>query len=283
MICSKRAAESSHPAIESAPVVRTALRALRSGEHLSDKLEIAARLAVYTAFPVGSLARRLGHPLPDPTRLLGEVTVRGPGGVFVCPPGPGAFFLGVAEAYEPRLSALLQERWGTVVDVGANIGFITVRAARAARRVIAIEPHPVRFRYLKRNVALNGLTNVLCINCAVGRAEGEIGLYDVDPTLGPRPLDVSTTPGRGKCYHVPLRTLDSLVQEADLVKIDVEGYEAEVLRGATDLLASGPRLVIEALGGPATVAGLLDDYSLEELDTHTYLAIGKVPAKHDTP
>lgn len=250
-----------------------AWRALRSGEHLSDKLGIAARLAVYTAFPVGSLARRLGHPLPDPTRLLGEVTVRGSAGIFVCPPGPGAFFLGVDEAYEPGLSALLRETKGTVVDVGANIGFITVRAARTASRVIAIEPHPTRFRYLERNVALNGLTNVTCMNCAVGAGEGELALYDVDPTLGPRPLDVSATPGRGRCHRVPLRTLDSLVEEANLVKIDVEGYEAEVLRGANNLLAGGPRLVIEALAGPATLADLLDGYSLRELDPHTYLAV----------
>ena len=271
-----------HPAVESAPVVRSAWRALRSGEHLSDKLGIAARLAIYTLFPVGSLARRLGHPLPDPTRLLGEVTVRGQAGVFVCPPGPGAFFLGVGEAYEPRLSAVLRETRGTVVDVGANVGFITVRAARVASQVIAIEPHPIRFRYLKRNVALNGLRNVTCINCAVGAAEGEIALYDVDPSLGPRPLDVSATPGRGRCYRVPLRALDSLVQEADLIKIDVEGYEAEVLRGATNLLAGRPRLVVEALAGPALVAELLDGYSLQELDAHTYLAI-ESPAKHDAP
>jgi FkbM family methyltransferase len=253
-------------------VVRTAWRALRSGEHLSDKLGIAARLAVYTAFPVGSLARRLGHPLPDPTRLLGEVTVRGAAGVFVCPSGPGAFFLGVHNTPKPRLSALLRETKGTVVDVGANIGFITVRAARSASRVIAIEPHPIRFRYLERNVALNGLHNVTCLNCAVGAAEGEVTLYDVDPTLGPRPLDVSATPGRGRCYRVPLRTVDSLVDEADLVKIDVEGYEAEVLRGAANLLARRPRLVIEALDGPAALAELLDGYSLSDLDSHTYLA-----------
>jgi FkbM family methyltransferase len=262
-----------HPSVESARAVRTAFRALRSGEHLSDKLRIAARLAVYTTFPVGSLARRLGHPLTDPTRFLGEVTVRGPAGVFVCPPGPGAFFLGVDEEYEPGLFALLRETKGTVVDVGANIGFIAVRAARTASRVIAIEPHPTRFRYLERNVALNGLSNVTCMNCAMGAAEGEIALYDLDPTLGPRPLDVSATPGRGRCYRVPLRTVDSLVEEADLLKIDVEGYEAEVLRGASNLLASGPRLVIEALAGPAMLADLLDGYSLQELDPHTYLAV----------
>ena len=128
-------------------------------------------------------------------------------------------------------------------------------------------------------MALNRLDNVTCLNCAVGAVEGEIALYDVDPTLGPRPLDVSATPGRGRCHRVPMRSLDSLVAEADLVKIDVEGYEAEVLRGASNLLARGPRLVIEAFAGSASLADLLDGYALSELDAHTYLAVrAAVPA-----
>ena len=76
-----------------------------------------------------------------------------------------------------------------------------------------------------------------------------------------------------------MRSLDSLVAEADLVKIDVEGYEAEVLRGASNLLARGPRLVIEAFAGSASLADLLDGYALSELDAHTYLAVrAAVPA-----
>jgi FkbM family methyltransferase len=253
-------------------VILTAWRAVRSGEKLADKLRIATRLMIYLAFPVGVLARRLGHPIPDPTRLLGEITVRGPTGRFAIPSGPGAEFLGVDRTFEPRLCALLENTDGTVVDVGASIGLVTVRAARTAARVIAIEPHPVRFRYLKRNVALNGLDNVSCINCAVGSREGEVVIYDIDPTLGPHPLHVSTRPGRGRRYRVSLHRLDALVEEADLVKVDVEGYEREVLRGAARLISRGTGFVIEAFDGPAELKPLLPGYTLRELDPNNYLA-----------
>ena len=253
-------------------MVLTAWRAVRSGEELGDKLGVAARLMIYLAFPVGALARRLDHPIPDPTRLLGEINLAGPAGRFACPPGPGSFFLGADRTFEPTLCALLANTGGTVVDVGANIGFVTVRAARTAARVIAIEPHPARFRYLERNVALNGLDNVSCINCAIGASEGWVDIYDVDPTLGPHRIDVSTRPGRGRQYRVPLRPLDALVEGADLVKVDVEGYERDVLRGAAALIRRGTRFVVEATGGPADLEPLLPGYTFRELDPHNYLA-----------
>jgi FkbM family methyltransferase len=249
-----------------------AARSIRAGVRLRDKAGIAARIGVYALSPLGTAARRLGHPLPDPTRHLAEVTVRGHAGTFVCPPSPGGFFLGADQAYEPELKRLLAATRGIVVDVGASIGFITVHAARTAEHVFAIEPHPVRFAYLERNVAANGLTNVTCINCAIGAEDGEIDLYDVDPTLGPHPLDVSTTPGPGTAYRVPLRRLDGLVSDADVVKVDVEGFELPVLRGMPKLLSRRPRLVIEVLGDPAPVRALLDGYALGELAPHTYVA-----------
>jgi FkbM family methyltransferase len=180
--------------------------------------------------------------------------------------------LGVDRSFEPTLCALLAETGGTVVDVGASIGFVTVRAARTAARVIAIEPHPVRFRYLERNVALNRLENVICMNCAIGSGEGELDIYDIDPTLGPHRIDVSIRPGRGRRYRVPVRPLDALVEEADLVKVDVEGYESQVLRGAARLIGQGTRFVVEAIDGPDELKPLLPGYALRELDATNYLA-----------
>ena len=265
---------------------RVALRSIGRGKRLRDKLGIVARLAVYALFPLGIAARKLGHPLPEPTRWLGELTVRGPAGAFVCPPGPSPFFLGVDASFEPGLCALLEQlRGGTVLDVGANIGFITVRAARAVGsqgRVIAIEPHPERFHYLERNIALNDLTNVTCVQCAIGAEKGRLTLFDVDPTLGPRPLDVSIQPGRGTEFEVPMRTLDELLDELgnppdiSLVKIDVEGYESDVLAGMPRLLSTRPRLVVEVLGGataPSSVSSLLPTgYVVREIDPNNWLA-----------
>jgi FkbM family methyltransferase len=262
--------------------VKLAGRALASGQRVRDKVGIAARISVYALFPVGLAARKLGRQLPDPTGWFGEIRVRCRDGIFVCPPGPGAYFLGADDSYEPELRTLLRElRGGTVVDVGANVGFIAIRAAKTAERVIAIEPHPERFRYLKENVHVNGLRNITLVNCAVGADEGELTLYDVDPTLGPRPLDVSARAGRGSRFQVRMRTLDSLLDDlgvsgVDLVKIDVEGYECEVVRGMPKLLIRRPRLVIEVLGELDPLRDLLPGYSLREIDVNSYL--GEPPA-----
>ena len=255
------------------------------GERLRDKFGILLRFVIYAFFPIGAAARRIGRPLPDPTRLLGEVTVRGTPGRFVCPPGPSPFFLGIDRSYEPGLCDLLGHlSEGTFVDVGANVGFIAVRAARSLGeegRVVAIEPHPVRFEYLLRNVRGNELDNVTCVRCAVGAHSGDVTLYDVDPTLGPRHLDASTQPGRGLRFATILRSLDDVIDEhavaADisLIKIDVEGYELEVLRGMSRVLAHRPRLVIEAMdaGRLADVQALLPiGYMMRRIDPHSYLA-----------
>jgi FkbM family methyltransferase len=266
--------------------VLTGLRCVAYGARWSDRLAVAARLGLYPLFPLGSLARRVGHPLPDPSRWLGPYRLHCPAGIFECPPGPGPFFLAADRTYEPALAALLQTlEGGTFVDVGANVGFITVRAARSLGqrgRVIAVEAHPVRFEFLQRNLRLNRLSNVRAVACALGAEEGMASLYDVDPTLGPRPRDASLLrPARGRAFDVRLRTLDAVLAElgdpadVSLVKIDVEGYESRVLQGMARTLEQQPRVVFEALDGAALEAArrvLPAGYRVERLEGANYLA-----------
>lgn len=274
--------------ISNVDAVRIGLRCISYGSRVQDKLSVAARLGLYTLFPLGTLARRLGHPLPDPARWLGGYRLRCPEGVFECPPGPAPFFMGADRSYEPRLVALLtQLRGGTFLDIGANVGFITVRAARrlgARGRVIAFEPHPVRFDYLQRNVKLNDLSNVRCIDCALGAEEGVAKLYDVNPTLGPRPLDVTlTSPSGGRNFQVRVRTADAVLAELgepsdiSLVKIDVEGFESEVLKGMSRTLVHRPPIVFEALNTVSlaeTSDCLPEGYAVQSLDGRgNYLAV----------
>jgi FkbM family methyltransferase len=193
-----------------------------------------------------------------------------PDGIFACPPAAAPFFLAADRSYEPALRRLIDGISGGVfVDVGASVGFITARAARHASHVIAIEPHPVRFAYLQRNVARNGLTNVTCVNCAVGSSEGVVTLYDLDPALGPHALDVSTTPGAGRRHEVAVRRIDDIVDgDVQFVKIDVEGDEELVLDGARRLLESQPTLVVECLDpqGSDRLRARLPGYRFEAID-----------------
>lgn len=139
----------------------------------------------------------------------------------------------------------------TVVDVGANIGYNTIHAARLAGprgRVVAVEPAADNLDVLRRNVAAAGLTNVLVEPVAAGSASGTADLF----VRGRKSAVNSLFPQ--SCYafvtdivRVPVVPLDELVSGgADVVKIDVEGGELDVLEGMPRLLqSSAPVLVVE--------------------------------------
>ena len=184
------------------------MRTVASGKRMRDKAVIAAHWGTIPLFPLGMVARKAGRPLPDPRPWLGEYVACGSAGVFACPASTSPFFLGLDPTYDPALFGLIDALQGGVfVDAGASIGFTAIRAARRADRVVAIEPHPVRFAYLERNVKLNGLTNITCFNCALGSSDGVVSMFDVDRTLGPHTLDPSTRPGSGLRFDVRLRRL----------------------------------------------------------------------------
>jgi FkbM family methyltransferase len=129
------------------------------------------------------------------------------------------------------------------VDVGANIGVTAVLAARAVApgRVVAVEPVPLTFSYLEHNIAAAGLTQVSCRRMAVASAPGEVSLVS-RPGFGFAAYVGHAEGLAGYADHpAPALPLDQLVADEGLehlrfVKIDVEGYELEVLRGATAVL-----------------------------------------------
>jgi FkbM family methyltransferase len=127
-----------------------------------------------------------------------------------------------------------------VIEVGANIGAHTVGLAHRVGpggRVLAFEPQRLPFQTLCANVALNSLQNVDCFWAAVG---GEEGFLDV-PEINPRQefnFGGVTLIGAQSGRRVPCHTLDqyATLPRVDLIKIDVEGMEADVLRGGEQLL-----------------------------------------------
>jgi FkbM family methyltransferase len=139
------------------------------------------------------------------------------------------------------------------VDVGANVGVHTVRLARlvgADGEVIAIEPDPDLVQRTNRNIALNGLANVRVISAAASERAGQTRLF--------RPSPHDTNRGTASLLHhphltgiataVPAVTVDDVCAGAavSLIKIDVEGHEAAVVRGAADTIARhAPAVVFE--------------------------------------
>lgn len=120
----------------------------------------------------------------------------------------------------------------TVVDVGANIGYYLLlfqQAIGPRGRVVCIEPSVENLPELRRNMELNRFDNVALHAVALGDHEGETGLRSG--------INSGVVEAHSGTYQVPLRRLDRLIDEpVDFLKIDVEGYEGQVLAGAEQLL-----------------------------------------------
>lgn len=134
------------------------------------------------------------------------------------------------------------------IDVGANIGQTAAELCAAFRgcQIVSFEPVPATFAALKTNTA--AYPNVRCVQAALGDAEGE-AVMTADPLSLLNTLNTSGRPD-AHTISVPVTTLDAYCASAgidrlDLLKIDTEGYEMSVLRGARRLLESGAiRLVL---------------------------------------
>ncbi len=133
-----------------------------------------------------------------------------------------------------------------VFDVGANIGYYTLLAARtvgSSGRVFAFEPEPRNFALLARNVGENGFTNVRLVNAAVSNRKGVMRLHLDDANFGAHSFEEgSVRTSSGRSVEVATVLLDGFADEARafeagvLVKIDVQGAEALVVGGALELL-----------------------------------------------
>jgi len=133
-----------------------------------------------------------------------------------------------------------------VVDAGANIGYMTVLASLAATpdgRVVSFEPHPTLFRTLTQNVAAihdsQHFARVEAIEAALGARSGTAELqlpegFEENDGIG----TIGATQDNGPSVTVRVTTLDEAMSDAKvgLLKLDVEGYESQVLHGARRLL-----------------------------------------------
>ncbi|MCH7935880.1 MAG: FkbM family methyltransferase [Proteobacteria bacterium] len=136
----------------------------------------------------------------------------------------------------------------SAVDVGAHIGCHTVFMAKRVGpegAVFAFEPQRVIFQNLCANLALNGLSNVRVFNAAAGSEEGAITVPDID--YGAEGNFGGVSLGGDDGEQVPLTTIDGLgLPACHLIKADVEGMEADVIRGATETIKTHwPVLYVE--------------------------------------
>ena len=129
-----------------------------------------------------------------------------------------------------------------VVDIGANIGYYLLLFEKyigSEGEVICIEPSVENLSELKKNIEINRFVNVKLFDVAIGMDDGTTGLR-----VGINSGVVEKNQGS---YQVALRKLDSLVTDkVDFLKIDVEGYEGQALKGAQEIIIRDtPLLLLE--------------------------------------
>jgi len=160
------------------------------------------------------------------------------------------------------------KRGMNIIDVGAHIGAYTVLAAEKVGeigKVIAIEPEPKNYQYLIKNIKLNNFKNVIPVKIALTDHEGFGKLY-LHPFVSADHSFVSRENEgfeESSFLETPVKTLDNLVEElnlkkVDIIKIDTEGTELSVLRGAEKTLKANPgmKIIVSSYHYPEEVEGV---------------------------
>jgi len=211
------------------------------------------------------------------------------------------YFLHKRPPIEPQVwKEVARIKGDLFVDVGANVGIYSTRLSSHFLRVYAFEPNPNVLPVLKKRIDSSSRHNITIFPLAlsdmngqanfyidphegfIGSAETLMPVFKYNPELGPGTGPAHTYIGR-ESVIVSAATYDSQVREmADLVKIDVEGAEFKVLKGAKDALNQGKirRIIVELHDKDAKddlfeiLAGY--GFKLKQLDSHPRI-FGSLP------
>lgn len=230
-----------------------------------------ASLIDFLKWQLGSrlLSGSFAMPFVNDTRLL---VCRGMVGAT------GNLYVGLQEFEDMAFMLHLLRPDDLFVDAGANVGAYTLLAGTVGARCVAFEPVPATFRALRDNVRLNGLqTRVRAEMCCLGRAAGRTAFttcYDaMNHVLSER------DPAHTEAIDVEVQSLDDALNGENPIalKIDVEGFETEVLGGATvSLHSENLAAVLLELNG----SGARYDYD-ESMIHYQMLDVGFKPYRYE--
>lgn len=151
----------------------------------------------------------------------------------------------IKNGFEPETVSLfktLASGSNVALDVGANIGCTALLFGALSKMTYAFEPSPTTFAFLKSNISRSGLNNIVPLNMGLGDEPGESTLTFAPSNRSGGFVSNLTMASSGHTVEkIIIRQLDEVVQSlnisgVDFVKIDVEGFEGHVLRGARQTL-----------------------------------------------
>lgn len=201
------------------------------------------------------------------------------------------------QIHEPLSTKLLTQllKNGMIcLDIGSNIGYYVCLESNAIGnngKVISIEPSPINFKYLKKNIELQNISNIEIHNFACGNENGEIEFLVSDRSNWSRVatdkfVDVPPDTILQK-IKIPMRTVDSFIEEKslpklDFIRMDVEGYEVNIVEGMQQTLKKfKPMLQMEIhlflIGIPKTKT------LLQTIQKHAYEILYYIPREMDVP
>ena len=140
------------------------------------------------------------------------------------------------------------------IDIGANFGWYTCLFSILGgenSNIFSVEPSPDNLFFLKENINKNKLKNISLIDCAVGEKEGSLPLYLANPKNPGAHSLIEDTPQQKlqtEYLKVKVNTLDSLFGDLEIInlmKIDIEGFEVNALKGGLNTLKKVQNLLIE--------------------------------------
>jgi len=257
-------------------LIKDYFKLIWEGESFKDKSIIFLH---FIKIPLRAYYRIINHKYPH--FLTSDITLKNKDGIFFC--GSSSLVMwGGSSFYESKIRKYINLKKGVFVDVGANMGKHTVVLSKQLNKngkVIAIEPEPNNFKILEKNIKLNKLKNVIPLNLACYDSNGFLDLYLDAEGAG---TGHSLAEKVGPKISVKIRTLDNILKElkikkVDIIKIDVEGAEPNVLKGATKILKKDhPKIIFEALDnkGLNKTKKVLSEfgYKIEEIDSTNYFA-----------
>lgn len=153
---------------------------------------------------------------------------------------------GMHERFETSLFKKFVKKGGTVLDIGADIGYYTLLTGKLVGengKVFAFEPDPSDFNLLKKNIAVNGYKNITPVNKAVSNRSGKAQFSLTISSIGNVYTDIEE-----KLITVDTITLDEFFKDysgkIDLIKMDIEGAEGKALQGMFNLLKKNENIII---------------------------------------
>jgi len=224
-------------------------------------IEVLARIGNRIGKPPGwERVVRLFVP-PEKCQAIREIRVIRDGSTFLAQPAvPIGWHVTFFGSYEPEVREIFRavlQSGGVALDVGANVGWHTLLMARLVGvngRVLAAEANPSVRARLEANLKLNRLDCVQILPYAIADSERTLEFWGPgadNSRSGDGHVIAATAQNVHESFRVQARPLDAIVAELqverlDLLKIDVEGYEWPVLKGAQETIARHrPHVIFE--------------------------------------